>query len=211
MKKLALVLILSIGASLLASAAQKRVKQKDAADFPTLIESVHRTWKAEEYGQCSALLREATALCMVQRSRAILAALPPAPEGYEVIVDRSMEQMANNPMMSAMSASIGNVVTQEYRGPEPIKITVTADSPLVSMLNMWVANPALLEQGSELIEYGPHKAVLKSTRGGRARELMILINGAHTCQITYQGTNEDFLFELFDQQMVDALARVLGN
>ena len=211
MKKLALVLIPLLALPLFASAAQKRVKQKTAMDFPTVIENVQSAWKAGEYGRCSALLREATALCMVERSRAILRVLPPAPEGYEIIVDRSMEQMANNPMMSAMAASVGNVVSQEYRGPENIKVQVTADSPLVGMLGMWIANPAMLEEGSELIEYGSHKAVLKTTRGGQGRELLILINGAHTCQVNYRGTNEDFLFELFDQRRVDALARVLGQ
>ena len=93
MKKIALVLIPLLAVPLLATAAQKRVKQKTAMDFPTVIENVQSSWKAGEFGRCSALLREATALCMAERSRAILKVLPPAPEGYEIIVDRSLEQM----------------------------------------------------------------------------------------------------------------------
>lgn len=211
MKKLALVLIPFVAASLLASAAQKRVKAVTADDFKSVIESVSKSWDAKDYGQCTGQLRTALSLCMVKRSEAILAALPPAPEGYEAVPDRALEQLAGNPMASALAASVGSVVVQQYRGPEAIKVTVTADSPLVGMFSMWVTNPAMLDENSELIEYGPHSALLKQTGGGRGRELMILINGAHICEVTYRGTDEDFLFELFDQAAVDALARVLGK
>jgi len=211
MKKLALILVPLLAASILATPAQKRVKQNTPADFPTLIESAKQTWEAGDYGQCAGRLREALALCMVKRSEAILAVLPAAPEGYVAEADRSMEQAANNPMMGALAASVGNVVIQNYRGPEAIKVTITADSPLVGMVSMWITNPAMLDENSELIEYGQHTAVLEKTNRDRARKLTILINGAHICEVTYQGAREDFLFELFDQAAVDALAGVLGQ
>jgi len=211
MNKLVLALVPLLAAPLLALGPQKRVQQKTAADFPTLLENANKSWQAGDYGQCTSHLRDALMLCTAKRAEAILAALPPAPEGYEVEVDRSMQDAANNPMLGAMAAAVGNVVQQDYNGPEHIQVTVTADSPLVGMFSMWVANPAMLDQDSELIEYGAHKAVLKKTDDGRSRELLILINGEHTCQIDYQGSREDFLFDLFDQAVVDRLAKVLGR
>lgn len=211
MKQLALALIPFLAASLLASTTQKPAQSEPPREFPVLIEEARSAWTAGEYGQCLARLREATARCTVRHTRAILDALPAAPEGYEVVVDPALEQPASGLLRGRRAASPGNAVRREYRGPVALNVTVTANSPLVRMFNVWVSHPDLLEEGSRVIDYGAHQAVLKTTRDGQARELLILLHGVHTCQVTFEGTSADLLLALFDQAAVDELARVLGH
>jgi hypothetical protein len=194
-----------------AAVPQERAAKKTPADFGKTLDSAKKAWGAGDYGACMASLKEAISLVTVKRVETILAALPAAPEGFEIVPDKSMDQMRANQMMGAMAAAIGSTVTRDYRGPYRIRATVTADSPMVQMLNMWIANPATLDPDSELITYGPHKAVLKTTGGGKQRELMIVLNEKHVVQVDYASDDEDALFAMWDQAAIDKLAAALGK
>jgi hypothetical protein len=193
---------------------QTRVKPKGEADFLTTLESAKKAWEDKHYGQCVEHMNQALGIVHQKRSQAILSALPAAPEGFEIVPEREPNAAAANPMLAAMTASIGSVTEREYvakSGNGNIRVSVTADSPLVSVFNMWVTNPAMLEENSELVEYGEHKAVFKNMGGGRDLELQILINKVHMCQINASGLGEDKLFAMFDQAAVDRLAAALGT
>ena len=157
-------------------------------------------------------LQEAIGLCMQKRTDAILAALPAAPAGWEIQPDRKND-MRNNPLAAAMSASVGNIVNRTYKkldGNDRVEVTVTADSPMVSMFNMWITNPAMLGEDGELIEYEKDdKAVLKNP--GSRLELQIMISKAHICEVRANGLTDDELFAMFDQAAVDKLKAALGR
>ena len=190
---------------------QKRAT-KEAPKFEELHATLAKHWEAGAYGGCTTTLKRMQVLVAKARRGAILRALP-TPAGWTIKEDKSAERAEANPFAAAMMASVGTIIQREYNADEGkgrLKVTVTADSPMVSMLNMWITNPAMLEKGAELIEYNEHRAVLKPT-GGDGRNLLILIDGKHTCEVDARSTTEDQLFAVFDQNAVDALSAALAN
>jgi len=210
--KTALCLIIAAGLGFgFAGPLQKRVT-KEAPKFGDLHTTLAKQWEGKAFGSCTETLQAMQGLVSKERRKAILASLP-TPAGWTIKEDDSMEQAENNPYAAAMMASVGTVVKRGYRmadGKGRIEVTITADSPMVSMFNLWIANPAMLEKGAELIEYGAHKAVLKPA-GSDGRNLMILLGGKHMCEVDARSTSEDQLFAVFDQAAVDALAAVLAK
>lgn len=210
--KTALCLIAAAGLGFGFAAPLQKRATKEAPKFEDLHAALVTQWEGKAFGSCTATLQGLQSLVSKERRKAILASLP-TPAGWTVKEDDSMEQAENNPYAAAMMASVGTVVKRGYRmedGKGRMDLTITADSPMVSMFNMWITNPQMLEKGAELIEYGPHKAVLKPA-GGDGRNLMILLEGKHICEIDARSTTEDQLFAVFDQKAVDALAAVLAK
>lgn len=197
---------------LVSAGVQKRVKAPEAADFPATLSAAGAAWDAGELGTCVKELRTALGLATDARAAHLRAALPAAPEGWRAKPDPEGQASAQNPFAAAVAAGVGSVVEREYQkegGRGRVSVALTADSPLVQMLNVWIANPALLEAGAELVEYEAHKAVLK--KSGGQLTLTILIAGAHVCEVRAEGLPEDGLFAMFDQAVVDRLAKVLGK
>lgn len=213
MPKIALpTLALLLIGSVLIAAPQKRAAQKEALDFPSLLSGASASWQAGKYGTCLSQLQEATKLVNIKRTEVILAALPAAPEGWQAEPDRAVEDLKQNPFAASMMSAIGNVIQRTYKqdsGRGRVQVTVTADSPLVSMFQMWLTNPAMLEKGAELIEYNEHKAVLKPQSGGF--NLQILIAGKHICEVQASTLSDEELFRMFSQEIVDRLAGALSD
>ena len=210
MRRPALALVPLLAVVLIAAAPQKRAEKKGQADFNELIAGAQKAWSGGKYGACLTALKEVTSVVVIKRVETILAALP-TPEGYEVVPDKSLDQVRANQMLAGLSAAIGSTVERKYKGPERLSVTVMADSPMVQMLGMVLANPAMMDANSELIEYDQHKAILKKTGNGASRELTIIISNKHLCMVKYGGDDEGFLFGVFDQAMVDTLARALDS
>ena len=210
MRRLALALVPVLAAAAVVASPQKRVSQQTPADFAGTLTAAQTAWSQGKYGACLESLKQATGLVMVKRVEVVLAALPKAPEGFEKVEDKR-NQAQQNQMIAGMAAMVGSIIEQKYRGPHNIDVTVTANSPMVSMLSMGLSNPALLEQGAELIEYGPHKAILKPIRGGNSRELTIIIDGKHLIQVQWGSSDEDALFAMWNQAAVDRVAATLDE
>jgi hypothetical protein len=210
-KLIACTLVLCCAGSALVAAPQKRTKPKGPEDVPALLEAAGEAWKGERFGECIQSLQSAMGLVSAKRAEALLAALPPAPAGWEVEPDSS-DDARTNPFAAAVASAVGNVVQRSYRqtsGEGHADVTLTADSPLVGMFQMWITNPALLDADSELIEYDAHKAVLR--KQGDGLDLQILIGGKHVCEVQAGGMSEEQLFKLFDQDVVNRLAAVLAR
>ncbi len=193
---------------------QERVKPKAADDFPKCLETAQKAWHEERYGECLRQLQNATGLAATKRVEAIKASLPAAPAGYKIAPEKNTANQAN-PFVGAVTAGLGSVVTQRYNpiergGGQAINVTVTADSPLLQMFRMWVANPAMLPAGSELIKYGAHNAVLKKEQGGQKRNLQILI-GNSLVDVNWPNADEDALLAMWNQAAVDKLDRTLNR
>lgn len=215
MKRFAPILVPGLAAVLVMGTAsfalQKRVQPKGPREFPAVLQSASEAWKAGSYGRCLGELKDAMAIVTTKRAETIRAALPKDREGWKADPDPKNEAAANNPLVAAFAAGVGNVVERTYRqegGRGRITATVTADSPLVQMFNMWLANPAMLGDGAELVEYEEHKAVLR--KEGQGWNLQILINGKHVCEVRAQNASDEQIFAMFDQAVVNRLAEVLG-
>ena len=190
---------------------QERVKPKGPADFGKTIESAKANWEKGSFGACVKDLQTLTGLAMEKRALAIREALPAAPEGWEKVPAEPMD--TENPFLAAMGGGLGNIVEQEYRSAESrragMQATVTADSPLVSMLSMMFGNPAMAGENVELVKYGSHKALL--TKESDSLQLQILISDAHVVDVSFYDTDEDKLFGMWDQAAVDRLASALAQ
>lgn len=204
-------ILLSLAAlPLLVLPLQKRAS-KNPSDFKGVLQGAVASWDAGKYSACAAALQQATTIVMEKRRDVILTALPAAPEGWEIQPSRNVNQQ--NPFAAAMGGIVGNIIERKYRstgGNGRMDVTVTADSPMVSMLGMMFGNPAMLDANSEMIEYEAHKAILKKERN--RLNLQILISGKHVVDATLSGEpSEDVLFGFFDQKVVDALAAAMNS
>ena len=82
----------------------------------------------------------------------------------------------------------------------------TADVFALSALPM-----GLIEaDGGELVQYGPHKAILKK-QGDDGQELQILMHDKHLIRVSAQGVSADDLLKIFDQAFVDRMEKPLGK
>lgn len=203
------LLAVATSAALALGLVQERVKKNEPKDFGALHAALGKAWTDQEYGTCLDLARELSGLITQKRTEVILAALPAAPEGFEVEKQRENDQ-AGNPFAGAM-VGFGSIIEQKYKetgGSGRIDVTVTADSPLIQMFKMWAANPEMLGADAELVKYGEHSAVLR--KEGSRWSLQILI-GDDLCEAKANGKDDEFLLKMFDQAAVDKLAGALSK
>ena len=203
-----LLLTLSTLLALPVALPQERVGPKKPLTFPEAIEQAKKAVDADKPGAAIAALQAAIKDLQKKQRAAILANLP-RPEGWQL--EDSPEGDGSN------DAAIGilgghSTVTRHYRnGDKMVTVEVTANSPLMQMMTMLFANPAMIEaEGGELVKYGAHKAVLKKS-GDRGQELTLLMHDAHLVKVTSEGLTGDELLQFFDQATVDRLEKPLGK
>ncbi len=189
--------------------AQERLKPRGPADFESVHAAVAEHWKAERWGKCFASARDLIGVISVRRAQAIRAALPAAPAGYTVVPPDDDASSQTNPMLLTMAAGVGSVTEQSYSGAgKDIRVTITADSPMLQMFNMVLQNPALLQPHQELIKYTECTALLETQ--GEQINLQFLI-GDSLVQANFFSETSDFALAMFDQKAVTKLHAVLTN
>ncbi len=206
-----LALSLACLSAVAAPLVQERVKKKKPADFQSIHAALGESWKAGQYGRAQRQCRELAGLIAQKRVEVVLAALPAAPAGYEIVQDERSKQNAQNPMAAAMMASVGQVIERRYQSKEKgdrIDVTLTVDSPLAQMFAMWVQNPAMLGEEAELVRYGEHTAILK--KEGAGWNLQILL-GETLVEVKSRKATDDELLALFDQAAIDRLDAALSK
>jgi hypothetical protein len=110
-------------------------------------------------------------------------------------------------------AALGMTVNRHYRkgDDKSIDIEVTANSPMVQMMTMVLANPAVVKaDGGELVEYGVHKALLKKA-GDSGQELTVVMHDKHIIKATCQGLTADELLAVVNQACIDRMEKPLGK
>jgi len=199
--------VATIGTLVLTGFAQERTRPKTPATVPEILTRAGTSFGEGRFSACLADLREASALVMAERAKLIRAALPEAPKGMEKSVpdDSGMGGFA-----AAFASTVGTMVNQDYTSDsKSIGVVVTIDSPMGQVFGMMLANPAMLEQGSELIKYGTYKGVLKNSGSG-SYELQIMIETTMV-QVNSSGLSDDELLAFMDQKAVDALVAALAK
>lgn len=206
-KPLALVLPLLLAT--MVAVAQERTREKKPPTFAELHAAVKTHFDAGAYGKAYGSARELLTLVGVERAGAIRAAMPAAPEGYELVPPKEEDEAArNNPFLGAMTAGVGNIVEAEYRGEKGrLQVTATADSPMMAMAKMMFENPAM-RGDAELINYEQCNALLK--KEGRQWQLQILIDDTMV-DAKFGAEDDEFALKMFDQAAVNVLHRAIAN
>ena len=213
MKRLTPWILPLLAAAAVALPAQKRASEQEKPTFERSWNAAREHWNAGRYGACSKHVSEVLGIVALKRAEALRAAFPAAPEGWTIEEDRSNEQALGNPLLGAMTAGVGNIITRAYNQTETrarMDATLTADSPMVQMMSMMFGNAAMLPKGTELIEYEAHKGLLKK-QGDDRWELTIMIAEKHIVQVNARGLSDDALFAVWDQATVDRLAKALED
>lgn len=190
--------------------AQERTREKKPATFAELHTAVKTHFDAGAYGQAYASARELLTLVGAKRADAIRAAMPAAPAGYEVVPQKPEDDAArDNPLVGAMTAGVGNIIEQEYRGEKgTLRVTATADSPMMAMARMMFENPAMIGPDAELIKYEQCKGILQ--KEGRQWKLQILIDDT-MIEGEFGTEDDEFALKMFDQAAVDVLHRAIRD
>ena len=188
--------------------AQERTKDKKPPTFQELHAAVRTHYDAGSFGKALKASREMMGLIAVERSKKIVAALPAAPAGYTAVPQKKAVEAAN-PFAGGLAATVGNVIQQQYRGDNgQLDVTVTADSPMISMVSMMFDNPALIGPDAELIKYEQCNAILK--KNGQRWNLQILI-GSALIEANFGKEDDEFALKMFDQAAVTKLTKALEN
>lgn len=197
--------LLLASAGSLASIAQERVKKKEAKDFPALLETAKTSWDAGQYGAVSKALSDAQKLVTAKRRAGIVAAFPPAPEGWK------FEPAEVDESAAMLVGFTGLTVEGFYRGParERISISAMIESPMMQMMSMMIQNPAALGKDAELIKYGEHSAVLQKN-GDKRFELSVVI-GKTILKADCNGVTDDELLKLMSQAAIDRFEAALNE
>ncbi len=190
--------------------AQERTKDKAPATFASLHAAVKSHHDAGRIGAAFNAAKELVAHLGVQRSDLIRAALPAAPDGFERLAKKDDAAQAN-PFAGALAGTVGNIIEQEYKkvgGGQSIRVTVTADSPMMGLVTMMFDNPAMLGPNAELIKYEQCNAILK--KEGNRWSLQILIDTT-LLDANFGSEDDDFALKMFDQAAVSKIAKVVAG
>lgn len=202
--------LLCLSALLAGGLVQDRAKKTEPADLPKVLANATKAFEAKQYGSCQRELKVALGLVARLVRGQILAAMPPAPEGFTAVEDKADAGDASNAIVQAMGMT--SVPTERvYRkdkGREEIKITVMADSPMAAMMGM-AFNVAAMSKEGEVITYKENKGLLK--KSGDRYELQILVAGKHLIQVEARGIDDDGLLKMVDQAFVDRLVTALDG
>lgn len=205
----ALTVVVAVG--LAVPSAQKRATAKGPVDFKTTHTEIGVAFAAGNYGSCLRKARELTTVITDAFETKVLASMPPAPAGYTAVPRPAKKK--KGAMESAMMASMmgaGNMLQQKYKptekGKREVTLTVTSNSPLMSMFSMWVSNPMLAGPDAEVIEYNQCKALLK--KEGRNVTLSVKI-GEAMVDVKTTDRDGDFLLGLLSQAHLDKLQKAL--
>lgn len=208
MRTATLVCSLLLSGAALGAFAQERVKAKGPADFESTYAAVGEHWKAGRWGQCYQSARELMGVVSLRRAKAIRDAMP-VPAGLEAEVQREEQNAQQQAMLAAFTAGVGNVVEQVWKGQgKQVRITVTADSPMLQMFRMVIQNPAMLQKNQELVKYAECQAVLE-TEGQRVTLRFML--GESMVEAEFQGYDADGALVVMDQPAVTKLNAAIAN
>jgi len=187
--------------------AQERVGRKGPASFQEVYAALGKAHADGRPGLAMQKCRELLGVLAPELTAAVLAALPAAPEGYEIVPQPKAAQ-GGTQLLASLQVAAGTTIEQRYtrQGGGGVTARVTADSPLLQMFAMWVANPALLGEDAELVKYGAYDAILK--KKGRGWSLQIVI-GSSLIDVETASESDEFLLAMFPQAAVDRLAKVL--
>jgi hypothetical protein len=188
--------------------AQDRSKKTTAADLPKVLAQASKALDAKRYGACQRELKTALGLVAGLVRTQVLATMPPAPAGFTAAEDQPQES-GDNALAAAMGLmSLPIEKTYHKESGEQIRVSVTADSPMVGVMGMMFQAAAMSKEG-ELVNYKDNKALLK--KEGDNYNLQIVVSGRHLISVDASGIDDEKLLQFADQAFVDRVVGVLDG
>jgi hypothetical protein len=209
MRTTTLVCSMLLSGAALGAYAQERVKAKGPADFDSTYAAVGEHWKAGRWGQCYQGARELMGVVSLRRAKAIREAMP-VPAGLTVEAQREEQNAQQQAVMAAFTAGVGSVIEQVWKGDDgkQVRITVTADSPMLQMFRMVIQNPAMLQKNQELVKYAECQAVLETE--ARRVTLRFMLEES-MIEAEFQGYDADGALVVMNQAAVTKLNAAIAN
>ena len=165
-----------------------------ADEFRDTLDAAIEAYEAGDTQLAMEELGVATGLLQTMRAGSIESFLPPASEGWTRTVDPEYPGV-----LAMMGGGVG--VDADYRGPDRqhINVTVTADSPIVTMFLSMAGNPAMMRAMGTVHRIGRDRVLEQDG------ELIMVLAGRIVIQMT--GGEVDQMLEMFEQMDLAGLAR----
>ena len=157
------------------------------------LNAARKAYESGELRSAVQTLQFAVASIQEKINLSLLELLPEPLEGWN-----ADEPQAQSGGMAAMIAGT-NLSRRYYRddGAE-VDISITADSPLLSMMTMMLSNPMLMQTdpGTRVYTHGGQRGMIKHEKDSEVWEISLMIGGKIMIQVTGRGIK--------DQQDVEA-------
>ncbi|MFM8981197.1 MAG: hypothetical protein ACKOSS_12150 [Planctomycetia bacterium] len=185
MRRTRLVLLAAVIVPCLALAGALRLRAEDL-DVPGLFDSAKASFAEKHYGKCWSDLQLLVAEVSRFRAEALKEVMPKAPAGWT-----AEDAQAGNGGGWAW-VSLGTQVTRRYSKGESssMEVQLTADAPamLLTGLNMFLTNPAMVPAGSKIVMIKGRRGLLESDKEGKSGNLQVLLN-APTAFLRIEGND----------------------
>ena len=164
-----------------------------ADEITDQLNTARKAYESGELRSAVQTLQFAVASIQEKINLSLLELLPEPLDGWN-----ADEPQAQSGGMAAMIAGT-NLSRRYYRddGAE-VDISITADSPLLSMMTMMLSNPMLMQTdpGTRVYTHGGQRGMIKHEKDSDVWEISLMIGGKIMIQVTGRGIK--------DQQDVEA-------
>lgn len=173
MRRSRLVLLAALLAPCLCVAGALRLRAEDL-DVPGLFDSAKASFGEKRYGKCWSDLQLVMAEVARFRAEALKEVMPKAPAGW------TAEDAQAGSAGGWAWVSMGTQVTRRYSKGESssVEVQLTADAPamLLTGLNMFLTNPAMVPAGSKIVMIKGRRGLLEYDKEGKSGNLQVLLN-----------------------------------
>lgn len=173
MRRIRLALLAAVLVPSLALAGAVRLLAEDL-DVPSLFDSAKAAFAEKRYGKSWSDLQLVMAEVARFRAEALKEVMPKAPAGW------TAEEAQAGSAGGWAWVSLGTQVTRRYSKGESgsVEVQLTADAPamLLTGLNMFLTNPAMVPAGSRIVMIKGRRGLLEYDKEGRSGNLQVLLN-----------------------------------
>jgi len=158
-----------------------------ADDISDQIETARKAYEAGELRSAVQTLQFAVASIQERINLSLLDLLPAPLEGWS-----ADEPEAQAGGIAAMIT--GTSLSRRYHREDgaQVEISITADSPLLSMMGMMLANPMLLQSspGARTFTHAGHRGMVREDADRRGWEISLMVGANVLVQVTGSGLEE---------------------
>ncbi|MEA3278529.1 MAG: hypothetical protein U9Q81_25170 [Pseudomonadota bacterium] len=161
--------------------------QAQADEVTDQLESARKAYESGELRSAVQTLQFAVASIQEKINLSLLKLLPEPLEGWQ-----ADEPQAQSAGMAAMIAGT-NLTRRYYRdGGAEVELSIMADSPLMSMMTMMLANPMMMQTdpGTRLFTHGGHRGMVKHEKDSERWEINLMVGSKILMQVTGTGVKE---------------------
>lgn len=163
------------------------VAPASADEVTDQLNAARKAYESGELRSAVQTLQFAVASIQEKINLSLLELLPEPLEGWN-----ADEPQAQSGGMAAMIAGT-NLSRRYYRddGAE-VDISITADSPLLSMMTMMLSNPMLMQTdpGTRVYTHGGQRGMIKHEKDSDVWEISLMVGGKIMIQVTGRGIKD---------------------